>query len=138
MRNVLLRHAIPLVRTHGFTRQALSIAALSLPTPHCEPLSETAVSALFGPGDEARKTLIRAWLGEGIDRMGQCDGAEGGEKTQSIIPIQDALKNRLKWNEPVLNHLPEVRASDHLIEDLARSGVIGICIIIGPSNNSAI
>jgi len=108
MHNALLRHAIPLVRTHGFKRQALSFAALSLPN-HTEPLSDTAVSALFGPGDEACKTLIQAWLEEGLDRMGRKDGDEGGEKPRGIISIQDALKDRLKWNEPVLDHLPRVR-----------------------------
>lgn len=107
MRNVLLRHAIPLVRIHGFTRQALSVAATSLPTPHPEPLSDTAVSALFGSGDEARKTLIQAWLDEGISRMGRRENDEA-EKIKGSVSVKDALKDRLRWNEPVLHHLPEV------------------------------
>jgi ubiquinone biosynthesis protein COQ9 len=108
MRSALLRHAFPLVRTHGFTRHAISLAALSLPN-HTEPLSETAVSALFGPGDEARKSLIQAWLDEGIDTMRRPHGEEGGEKHRGSLSVRDALKHRLEWNEPVLDHLPEVR-----------------------------
>ncbi|KAF8591057.1 hypothetical protein K439DRAFT_1627149 [Ramaria rubella] len=110
MRSALLRHALPLVRTHGFTRQTLSLAALSLPTPHTEPLSETAVSALFGPGEEARKTLIKAWLNEGINSMGRKDTGDKGEKIRGSVSVRDALKDRLAWNEPVLEHLPEAFA----------------------------
>lgn len=108
MRNALLKHAIPLVRKHGFTRQTLSLAALSLPTPHAEPLPETAVSALFGPGDEARETLIQAWLEEGIHQMGKRARVDAEEKVKGGVSVRDALRERLAWNEPVLAHLPEV------------------------------
>ena len=133
MRNALLRHAIPLVRTHGFTRQALSFAALSLPN-HTEPLSEMAVSALFGPGDEARKTLIQAWLEEGINRMGWRNGDDDGGQAKGSVPIREALKDRLKWNEPVLDQLPEVLLLFGRIYDKKHNYlcVIGICVVTYP------
>lgn len=105
MRSALLRCAFPLVKTHGFTRKTLALAALSLPdSPLSEPLSELAVSALFGPGLEARRTLITAWLDEGIEQMGG-DAIQRGD-----MSLRDALKGRLKWNEPVLERLPDAFA----------------------------
>lgn len=77
------------------------MAALSLPNPHPKPLSDTAVSTLFGAGDDARRTLICAWLDGGKKEMGDAVGAT----------VESALKTRLRWNIPVLNHLPEVRLS---------------------------
>ena len=65
---------------------------------HTQPLSDTAVSALFGHGNIARTTLINAWLEDGIYHM----------KTVSGSSISDALKARLKFNESVVQHLPEV------------------------------
>ncbi|TEB04024.1 hypothetical protein FA13DRAFT_1750751 [Coprinellus micaceus] len=60
----LLKLALPFVRTHGFSREAL--CALQA---HSEPLSDTAVSSLFGEGDNARRTLVNAWLAEGVRHM---------------------------------------------------------------------
>lgn len=109
----LLHHAFPLIPTHGFSREAISLAALRLPAPHncTEPLSNTAISALFGKGDEARKTLIRAWLEEGRADMGRgedikASGVEGKGETTRMV---DILEKRLKWNVPVLGYLKEVR-----------------------------
>ncbi|KAJ6623983.1 hypothetical protein B0H10DRAFT_2008071 [Mycena sp. CBHHK59/15] len=98
----LLKLALPLVSEHGFTRTALARSVLSLPTPHTEPLSDNAVSALFGRGDLARKTLINAWLDEGVSSM----RAEAG----APMSIKQALHARLAYNEPVLAHLPEAFA----------------------------
>ena len=94
----LLQHALPLVKSYGFSREALSLAALSLPRPHTEPLSDEAVSALFGEGEDARRTLIAAWLEKGREEMGNAT-----ERT-----ISGSLKARLRWNTPVLKELPEV------------------------------
>ena len=94
----LLKCAFPLIRTHGFTRQALSQAALSLPRPSEKPLSDTAINALFGDGEEARRTLLNAWLAEGRKDMEKSDDRS----------ISGLLKHRLRWNEPVLQYLPEV------------------------------
>ncbi|TRM64312.1 hypothetical protein BD626DRAFT_491425 [Schizophyllum amplum] len=99
----LLKLAVPLVRTHGFTRDALARSVLSLPQPHAEPLSDSAVSALFGSGNAAQKTLINAWLDEGLQTLKT--NANGVPMTVSL-----ALHTRLSWNEPVLEHLPEAFA----------------------------
>ncbi|KAF7336797.1 Ubiquinone biosynthesis protein [Mycena venus] len=98
----LLKLALPLVSEHGFTRAALARSVLHLPTPHAEPLSDTAVSALFGRGDLARKTLIRAWLDDGVESMKNAPGVG--------TSVKDALHARLAYNEPVLAHLPEAFA----------------------------
>ncbi|KAG1762704.1 hypothetical protein EDD22DRAFT_1043092 [Suillus occidentalis] len=65
----LLKLALPLIRTHGFTRDALSLSVLSLPTPLAHPLPDPSVTALFGPGDDARRTLVHAWLDDARRRM---------------------------------------------------------------------
>ncbi|KAI5122930.1 hypothetical protein M0805_007608 [Coniferiporia weirii] len=96
----LLKCAFPLIKAHGFTRKTLSLAALSLPTPHSGSLSDTAVSSLFGSGEDARRSLINAWLEEGVNGMEGCK-----EKTVSAL-----LKHRLRWNDPVLHLLPEAFA----------------------------
>ena len=95
---------MPLVRTHGFTREALSRSVLALPKPHPAPLRETAVSALFGEGDDARRTLINAWLDAGRANM-KVSATAAGNPT-----IRDVLLTRLRYNEPVLGLLPEVSA----------------------------
>ena len=125
-----MRLALPLVRTHGFTREALSRTVLALPPgeAHTEPLSDTAVSALFGQGDEARRTLIDAWLKEGLRHMSFVPGVERPAagvnleaaelSSASPVPVanarkatvRDVLHARLEYNEPVLPFLPEVRS----------------------------
>lgn len=97
----LLQLAFPLVRTYGFTHKTLSLTVLSLPTPHTEPLSESAVSSLFGNGDDARRTLINYWMDDARLRMKVKDG---GSRT-----MNEVLKKRLESNEEVLEYLPEVR-----------------------------
>ncbi|KAK7463391.1 hypothetical protein VKT23_006746 [Stygiomarasmius scandens] len=98
----LLKIAVSLVPTLGFTREALSRSVLALPSTqaHPEPLSDSAVSALFGNGDNARKSLIEAWLHEGLDHM----------KTVSSPTMKQVLKARLEYNQPVLRDLPEAFA----------------------------
>lgn len=102
-RNELLKLALPLVRTHGFTREALSRSVLALPNPHPEPLRETAVSALFGEGVDARRTLIDAWLDEGRAQM------RASAASSSSTTIKEVLQTRLRYNEPALPLLPEAR-----------------------------
>ncbi|KAF8556237.1 hypothetical protein OG21DRAFT_1495759 [Imleria badia] len=96
----LLQRAFPLVKTHGFTRTALARAALDLPEPHAEPLPDAAVTALFGHGDDARRTLVRAWLEDARCQM----------KHANPSHMRDVLHARLRTNEPVLAHLPEAFA----------------------------
>ncbi|KAI0636068.1 hypothetical protein C8Q77DRAFT_1051912, partial [Trametes polyzona] len=100
-RNQLLQLAIPLVRTHGFTREALARSVLALPSPHEQPLSDPAVSSLFGDGDDARRTLIEGWLDHAREQM---------KATPQPASVRDILVNRLKANEPVLPLLPEAFA----------------------------
>lgn len=110
----LLQLSLPLVETYGFSREALARSVLCLgtdsgqspnPTPaektHAAPLSDTAVSALFGSGDKARRTLVEGWLEEGLRRM--------VSRSSESVSVRDALRARLEYNEPVLGHLPEVR-----------------------------
>ena len=99
-RTQLLKLATPLVQHHGFTRTALAHSVLALPEPHAEPLSDSAVTALFGKGDAARRTLIDAWLDEGREHMRTVPVPVDGAKR--------ALLARLEYNVPVLRHLPEV------------------------------
>lgn len=99
----LLNLAIPLIRSHGFTRESLARSVLYLPKPHAEPLPDTAVSALFGQGDDARRTLLNAWLEDARRRM--------REEVSSEPPcIRHVLYSRLAMNEPVLDYLPEAFA----------------------------
>ncbi|KZV64858.1 hypothetical protein PENSPDRAFT_756935 [Peniophora sp. CONT] len=96
----LLQLALPLVKDHGFSREALSRSVLSLPEPPSAPLSDAAVNSLFGYGDSARRTLIDAWLEEGRAQM----------RAQPSKSIGDVLAARLRYNEPVLSLLPEAFA----------------------------
>jgi hypothetical protein len=97
----LLQFAVPLVKTHGFTRKTLSLSVLSLQTPHAEPLSDTAVSSLWGQGDDARRTLITAWQDDARQQM----------KIIQSPTMRGVLRKRLELNEPVLSYLPEVGRS---------------------------
>lgn len=99
----MLKAATTLVKTHGFTRDALSQSVLHIrESSHTKPLQDTAISALFGPGDQARVALINAWLDEGVKSMNSFAATKS---------VQSALEARLRWNEPVLQHLPEVRGN---------------------------
>ncbi|KDR76023.1 hypothetical protein GALMADRAFT_225763 [Galerina marginata CBS 339.88] len=122
----LLKLALPLVRTHGFTREALSRSVLALPPGevHAEPLSDTTVSALFGHGDLARRTLIDAWLKDGLRHMALVPGVErpmeppvnfdantsAAAGSVKKATVRDVLRARLEYNEPVLPYLPEAFA----------------------------
>ncbi|KAF9533882.1 hypothetical protein CPB83DRAFT_866768 [Crepidotus variabilis] len=103
----LLKYAVPLVSTLGFTREALARSVLSLPSSetakgHSEPLSDSAVTALFGPEDEARRLLVNAWLQEGLEHM---------RRTARITSTsRDLLVARLQYNEPILSQLPQAFA----------------------------
>lgn len=105
----ILRGAFAHIPTHGFTRRSI---ALSIPASGTQ-LSETAISALFGAGDNADRTLIRAWLEEGRAQMGSAaphnrDSSSSAGSTPSAT-MEEVLLRRLKWNEPVLHHLKDVR-----------------------------
>ena len=112
-RNALLKLALPLVKDHGFTRSALSLAATYLPSgKHVTPLNDTAVDALFGEGDEARRTLINAWLDNARVSLRKTYSQSGDAAPTVQTPsLENVLKTRLSRNEEVLEYLPEVSAS---------------------------
>ncbi|KIK99597.1 hypothetical protein PAXRUDRAFT_491106 [Paxillus rubicundulus Ve08.2h10] len=98
----LLQLAIPLVKSHGFTREALARSVLHLPKPHPEPLPDISVTALFGRGDDARRALVNAWLEDARCRM--------KDNASASASMRRVLHARMKTNEPVLGHLPEAFA----------------------------
>ncbi|KAF9223720.1 hypothetical protein BS17DRAFT_733436 [Gyrodon lividus] len=98
----LLQLAIPLVKSHGFTRETLAQSVLHLPKPHPEPLPDISVTALFGHGDDARRTLVNAWLKDARCRM--------KEDALASASMRRVLHSRMRVNEPVLGHLPEAFA----------------------------
>lgn len=100
----ILRHAFTHIPTYGFTRQSLALASASV-SPTGTRLGDTAISALFGAGSEAEKTLLKAWMEEG--RMRMCELGEGKGKGRAV-QMEDVLQRRLEWNEPVLDHLKDV------------------------------
>lgn len=109
-RDALLKLALPLVKKHGFTRSTLSLAALDSPSGvHTVPLDDMAVDALFGEGDEARRTLINAWLDDARGSLRKFYSQRGTSTTPTQIPtLGGVLKTRLSKNEDVLEYLPEV------------------------------
>lgn len=109
-RDALLKLALPLVKNHGFTRSTLSLAVMYSPSgSHTAPLNDTAVDALFGEGDEARRTLIHAWLDDARSSL-RTSYSQGGSATSTTRTpsLENVLKTRLSKNEDVLKHLPEV------------------------------
>jgi ubiquinone biosynthesis protein COQ9 len=109
---MLLRAALDVVGTHGFTRTALALSVTQLPPPHTHaaPLSDAAVSALFGPGSKAEHSLINFFFDEGIRHMRT--RAQALATSQDRPPTaKEILVERLKFNEPVLPHLSSAFAS---------------------------
>ncbi|EKM78890.1 hypothetical protein AGABI1DRAFT_75470 [Agaricus bisporus var. burnettii JB137-S8] len=104
----LLRAALPLVRSHGFTRDALALSVLHLPPPdtHATPLSDSAISALFGAGLKAEHSLLNFFFDEGIQHMKERAQSQGRQPT-----VKEMLEERLMFNEPVLDHLSTAFAS---------------------------
>ncbi|KAF8335158.1 hypothetical protein F5887DRAFT_1273488 [Amanita rubescens] len=119
LRSQLLRSAVPLVKDYGFTREALARSVLAHNDAslkeHKEPLSEDALDALFGPGNDSRRTLIHAWLDEGLDRIREM-GRQTWEQqrqldtTTATLTLGQVLHARLEYNEPALPYIPEAFA----------------------------
>ncbi|KAG8906333.1 hypothetical protein FRB99_007113 [Tulasnella sp. 403] len=112
-RTLILKAALPFVPSYGFTRRCLTDAAESLPTQIS--LSETAFAALFGQGEEAKRTLIQAWLDEGIERLkfsaSQTDEMAPPSGAVVHAELKTLLTARLRYNEPVLQHLADAFAT---------------------------
>jgi hypothetical protein len=100
LRSTILTHSLPLLPTYSFTRQTLTHALSSLPPDHAsyrpEPLSDSVVDTLFGPGPSAGKALVEAWEDEGLSRMDKGKG------------VGDMLERRLSYSAEVGEHLVEV------------------------------
>jgi ubiquinone biosynthesis protein COQ9 len=123
IRKALLQRACTLIPTHGFTRQTLSLAgALSsssqapsgstLPGNNEGPssvLSEASITALFGPGDDACRTLIRAWMDDATARSIPQPPPTAIVPTSSLT-LKTLLASRLRENALVLSRLPEAFA----------------------------
>jgi hypothetical protein len=134
----LLRLALPHIPTTGFTIQSLTLASLSLPAPHTPPppgYSLSTISALFPsppprPSTSSRslsreelradaqgrlpergervgpaKALVEEWLEEGrrvmVKRVLEVGKGEKG--------VREGLRARVRYNQPVLAQLVEVR-----------------------------
>jgi len=108
----LLRIALGLVETHGFTRDALANSVLRLPHPetHSVPLSDVAISSLFGQGETPEHALINLFFDDGLEQM-KNRAQMLSESEQRVPTIKELLEERLKFNEPVLDHLPDAFAS---------------------------
>ncbi|KXN86062.1 Ubiquinone biosynthesis protein coq9, mitochondrial [Leucoagaricus sp. SymC.cos] len=107
-RTRLLQLAIPLVKSHGFTRDALAQSVLHLPPPetHTSPLSDSAISALFGSGIKAEYSLINFFFDEGLERMRARAEALSASQERALS-VKELFGERLRHNEPVLEHLSE-------------------------------
>lgn len=103
----ILRRAFTKIPIHGFTRNAIALASTS--EKSVMPLSETAISALFGAGNEANRTLIRAWMKEGRVHMNTPSVSTPNLASSARgSTMEQVLLRRLQWNEPVLEHLKDV------------------------------
>jgi len=100
LRIAILKDAVTLVPTLGFTRTAMSQAAANVCSN--QELPNRSIDHIFGRGDDARKTLIRAWLDKGREAMAVPNAAG--------VNVKDSLQRRLEWNTPVLDKLPEAFA----------------------------
>ena len=102
LRPTILRHSLPLLPHHSFTRHTLALALSSLPPSHpahrAQPVPHHAIDTLFGTGNvDPGQALVRAWDAEGRKHM---VGEEGG--------VIEALGERLRWSAEVGEHLVEV------------------------------
>lgn len=91
----LLRAALPHIHTHGFTRAALAEG---------HRLGDTALGALFGPGDGPERALFEEWLAVGLEDMRLAESPATPSSKQAVLKA--SLMRRLDWNAPVLHHLP--------------------------------
>lgn len=106
LRTKILSHSLPLLPTHSFTRQTLSLALSRLPSGHpdhqAEPISETVLDTIFGDGNAASKALVQRWEEEGVNTM-------LAESSSTGRIMEARLKSRLTYSAEVGEHLVEVR-----------------------------
>ncbi|KZW03258.1 hypothetical protein EXIGLDRAFT_664399 [Exidia glandulosa HHB12029] len=104
----LLRTAVPLVQTYGFSRSLLA-HAYTLGSPNAndvprQPLSDAALRALFGAGDAPERALFGEWLRVGLEDMR--NDASTSTTGDRHAQLNSLLLRRLEWNTPALSHLP--------------------------------
>lgn len=148
----LLRLALPLIPHSGFSLHTLQLASKSLPSAPPAGYSAQTLSALFPSGPIRRspvssslsreeivleakgeletegepvgpaQALLFEWLREGRREMGravrEAGGARGAEERMRL-----GLRERVRYNEPVLDRLPVV--SRTALGRLRREGRIG-------------
>ncbi|KAK4701971.1 hypothetical protein P7C70_g4254, partial [Phenoliferia sp. Uapishka_3] len=134
---LLLKEAIPLIPTHGFSIATLQAASLALPPPHTPPppgYSDHTLNALFPsapPTGRFRKSLSREELiaearGAGISgqRVGPAKALveawleEGRAVMVSHVQgrwkgdqaVQEGIRERLRFNEPMRASLADALA----------------------------
>lgn len=135
----LLRLAIPLVPSTGFTTQTLSSASLLLPSPHTAPApgySHHTLQSLFpsAPPAPRKRSLTREELladAAGLprreeERLGPAkalveEWLEEGRRVmvghlerggwKGEVGVREGLRERVRWNENVVDRLPDVSSS---------------------------
>lgn len=135
----LLRLALPLVPSSGFTTQTLSAASLLLPSPHTAPApgySHQTLQSLFpsAPPTPRTRSLTREELladAAGLprreeERLGPAkalveEWLEEGRRVmvshverggwRGEVGVREGLRERVRWNENVADKLPDVRDS---------------------------
>lgn len=114
LRAKILTHSLPLLPTHSFTRQTLSLALSRLSADHPDYISEvtpdSTLDTLFGDGSAGPKALVRRWEEEGLEKMSAEPEASGSGGSK---PLDRRLRARLSFSADVGEHLVEVR---HLVQ----------------------
>lgn len=107
--SAIIGRALPLVPKYGFTRTCLAVASAA--TPGEAPLSDIALTALFGEESGARSILINAWLDRGLQgiRKPSAELIDPASPSQLHATLKNTLTRRLDYNKPVISLLPEAR-----------------------------
>lgn len=95
----ILKHALPLLPVHSFSRQSLLRSLPSLDPSHPDyrnDIPESIIDTLFGPGNTgASQALVEAWHLEGLHSLHGTN-------------VRERLKSRLRFSSQVGEHLVEV------------------------------
>lgn len=114
IRPLLLAHALPHIRAHGFTPSALSLASLTLPPPYhySAPMNPASIQALFGSGREPERALFDEWLADRRRALvAEFKGkplAAKGDAAAERQRLQEVLEKRLEMNEEIRPWLGDV------------------------------
>jgi hypothetical protein len=113
LRSTILKHSIPLLPTHSFTRHTLSISLSSLPASHPDhrsaPVDPGVIDTVFGEGTTTPcRALVTAWEEAGLTSMSDDAGSgiEGTGTSKERVKIR--LRQRLRYSARLGEHLVEV------------------------------